>query len=78
MKFSVIATDYQHAYGQSAVLQPQSAAWLLQISREVQVDQDLAVAEGPALRIGRLGSRRQPEDALEETAIQEFDCHGPS
>jgi len=49
MKFSVIATDYQHAYGQSAVLQPQSAAWLLKFRCVLQIDYDFAVAEGPAL-----------------------------
>jgi hypothetical protein len=78
MKFSVVATDYQHAQGQSAAFQSQSAAWLLQLSRAVQVDQDLAVAETPALRIERLGSCRQTENALKESAIQELDCHEAS
>jgi hypothetical protein len=69
MKFSVIAADYQHAHGQSAVLQPQSAAWLLKFRCVLQIDQDLAVAEGPALRIDRLLSRRQAENALKESSI---------
>jgi hypothetical protein len=78
MKFSVIATDYKHAYGQSAVFQSQSAAWLLNFRCALQVDHDFAVAEGPALRIERLGSRRQAENTLKEAAIKEFHGHSPS
>ncbi len=78
MKFTVIAADYQHAHGQSAVFQPQCPTWLVQLSCALQVDQDLSFAEGPALRIGRFRSSRRPENALEETAIQEFDGHEAS
>jgi hypothetical protein len=78
MKFSVIATDYQHAHGQSAAFQSQSAAWLLKFHCALQVDHDFAVAEGPALRIDLLGSRRQAENALKKTAIQEFVGPSPS
>jgi hypothetical protein len=78
MKFSVIATDYLHAYGQSAAFQSQSSAWLFKLSCPLKVDCDLAVAETPALRVERFLGRRQAEYALEETAIQEFDCHEAS
>ena len=78
MKFSVIATDYQHAHGQSVALQSQSAAWLLNFRCALQVDRDHAVAECSALRIGWLGSRRQTENTLKETAIQEFKVHEAS
>ena len=78
MKFSVIATDYQHAHGQSAAFQSQCPAWLFQFSCAVQVDYDLAAADTPALRIYWLGGRRLAENALEETAIQEFDGHEAS
>jgi len=78
MKFSVVATDYQNTDGQSGAFQSQSATWLLQLHCAVQVDYDLAVAETPALRVDRFESRRHPENALEETAIQEFDGHAAS
>jgi hypothetical protein len=78
MKFSVIAADYLHAYGQSAAFQSQSSAWLFKLRCPVQVDCDLAVAETPALRVERLLGRRQAEYALDEAAIQEFDCHEAS
>jgi hypothetical protein len=78
MKFSVIATDYQHADGQSAVFQSQSTAWLFKLRCAFQVDRDFAVAETPALWFERFGSRRQTENALKETAIQEFSGHKAS
>ena len=78
MKFPVIATDNQHAHGQFAAFQSQSATRLLQLNCAVQVDYDLAVAEDPALRIERFGGRRRPENALKEAAIQEFDGHEAS
>jgi len=37
-----------------------------------------SVAETPALRVERFESRRQTEYALDEAAIQEFDCHEAS
>jgi hypothetical protein len=78
MKFSVIATDYQHAHGQSAAFQSQCSARLLQLNCAVQVDRDLSAAETPALRIDRFGSRRQAENALKEIAIEKFDGHEAS
>jgi hypothetical protein len=78
MKFSVVATDYQYAHGQIVAFQSQSAAWLLKFRCALQVDYDFAVLEGPALRIERFGSRRKAENALKETAIQEFDGHEAS
>jgi len=75
MKFSVVATDYQHANGQFTAFQSQCTAWLLQLGCPVQIDQDLTVAEIPALRIERFGSGRRAENALKETSIQEFDGH---
>jgi hypothetical protein len=78
MKLSVIATDYQHAHGQSVAFQSQSAARLLKFRCSPQVNRDLAVAETPALRINRLGSGRRPENALEEAAIQELGGHDAS
>jgi len=44
MKFSVIATDYQHAHGQFAAFQSQCSARLFQLNCPFQVDRDLAVA----------------------------------
>jgi uncharacterized membrane protein YciS (DUF1049 family) len=78
MKFSVIATDYQHAHGQFAAFQSQCSAGLLQLSCAVQVDCDLVVAETPALRVDWFGGRRQAENALKESSIYEFDGHSPS
>jgi hypothetical protein len=78
MKFTVIATDYQHAQGQSAAFQSQSSAWLFKLRCPAQVDCDLAVAETPALLVDWFGSRRQAEYALDEAAIQEFDGHEAS
>jgi hypothetical protein len=78
MKLSVIATDYQHAHGQSAALQSQSASRLFKLRCPFQVDRDLAVAETPALGIDRFGSRRQAENALKEITIEKFDGHEAS
>jgi hypothetical protein len=78
MKFSVIATDDQHAHGQSTAFQPQCTAWLLKFRCSPQVNRDLAVAETPALGIERFGSGRHAEHALKETAIQEFGGHSSS
>ena len=61
MKFSVIATDYQHAHGQSAAFQSQSATRLLNLRCAVQVDYDLAVAEIPALRVERFWVAGRPK-----------------
>jgi hypothetical protein len=75
MKFSVIAPDYQHAHGQSAVLQPQSASRLFKFRCPFKVNHNLAVAETPTLGIGRFRSGRHAENTLQEIAIQEFDGH---
>lgn len=78
VKLSIIAQDYQDAQGQSAAFQSQGSPWFSKLRRAVQVDEGFAVAETPALRIERFGSGRHAEDALKESAIQEFDGHGTS
>lgn len=78
MKLTVITADHQHAHGKSGAFQSQCTSRLLQFSRAAHVDCDLAIAETPALRVERLGGGRQAENALEETAVQEFDGHSAS